>query len=174
MVFGAILGAASAVLSFKGARDSAKSQKQAARANAEIAGMNAEFSRENEFDVVLQGRSLELEKYRQINRAIGSTRAAVAGAGLEVEDDPGTVSSDLVDDMRAVGAIDIMRIRENTRLERKKFAQQTRDFEMREKFGMQSARSISPTFAGLTAGLGAATSAYQGGLFDSFFPSGGN
>lgn len=169
MVFGAILGAVSVGLSISGASKQASATKAAKKGNAKIAGLNRDIALENAFDVTLGGRDLEIEQYAKINRAIGSTRAATAGAGIVVDDDPGTTSADLVRDMRHVGAIDIQRIRRNVALERKKFEGQAEDFEMRRKFGMASASAISPGFAGLTAGLNAGVSAYTSGLFDEVF-----
>jgi len=167
-LFSAIVGGVSLVSSFVGGRKQAKAQKAAARGNAEIAGLNRDIALENARDVTLAGRDLEIEQYKTINRAIGSARAAAAGAGIEV-DLAGTISQDIVDDMRYVGAMDIQKIRQNVALERKKFEGQAEDFEMRRKFGLSSASAISPNLAGLTAGLNAGVGAYSAGLFDEVF-----
>ena len=72
--------------------------------------------------------------------------------------------------MRFVGAIDIATLRENVRLEAKKSTQQAEDFDLRAKYGMESANAINPNMAGLMAGLSSGASAYSGGLFDSIIP----
>lgn len=167
MSISAILGGVSILSSFLGGKKTASANKKAALANAEISELNAGFSRENAADVVLAGRELEIEKFQQINRSIGATRAAIAGAGLVVEDGAGTVSQDLVSDMRVIGAMDIQKIRDNVQLERKKFDQQEKDSLLRAEHGQASARSISPNFAGLTAGFGTGVAAYGQGLFDN-------
>jgi len=169
MVFPAIMAAVSIGTSIVGASKQASAQKSAKQSNAKISGLNRDIALENARDVTLAGRDLELDTYAKVNRAIGAGRAALAGAGIKVEDGPGTISSDIIDDMRYAGAMDIERIRKNVVLERKKFEGQAEDFEMRRKFGMASASAISPGFAGLTAGLNAGVGAYSAGLFDEVF-----
>jgi len=167
-LFSAIMAGLGVASSILGAKKQAKAQKGALKANAEIAGLNAETSRENAYDVELAGRFAEIEQYRKINRAVGTTRAAVAGAGIVV-DDAGATSQDLVDDMVNMGAMDITRIRRNVALERKKFEKQAENFELQKKHGMASAGSISPNFAAITAGLQSGLAAYQSGAFDDMF-----
>jgi len=168
-IFSAIVGGIGLVSSIAGASSKASANKAAKKANAEIAGLNRDIAFENARDVTLAGRELEIEQYAKINRAISSTRAGIAGAGLELEDGPGTTTQDLISDMRYMGMMDVQQIRRNIVLERKKFEGQAEDFEMRRKFGMASANAISPGFAGITAGINAGVSAYSAGLFDEVF-----
>jgi len=151
-LFSAIVGVGSTLLGMKGAKDSAEAQKQQAKANAAIARKNAAFARENQRDVLLMGRTAEIDKWGEINRAISSTRAAQAGAGLVV-DEAGTVTADQIDDMIYMGATDIRRIRNNVELEQRKFERQEESFNLQAKFGTQAANSINPNFAAISAGI---------------------
>ena len=151
-LFSALLGIGSTLLGIKGASDQAKAQKTSELGNAKIAALNADIARENQRDVEIMGRDNITAQFAKINQALGATRAAVAGAGLVV-DAPGTTTQQLVDDMAFVGALDIRRLRENIRLEKRKFKRDEESFSLQEQFGITAAGSISPGLAGFTAGV---------------------
>lgn len=181
MAITTIIGIASVAMQAFGAFRAAKAQQAQLKAQAQMAAYqqqvaqnNAAIAAQNIEDAAKRGRQAEYEHRIKVARALGTQRAATAGAGLLVDED-GTTPDWLMDDMVQKGELDVLKIRDNVKREQRKFQIQQMNFlaqagqyELQGSIATQQANNINPLMAGLTAGFGAAV-----GNADVLFPNAG-
>jgi hypothetical protein len=173
-VVGVALQAVGAFQAASAQKAQLQAQSQMAQYQQQVAENNAAIARQNMEDAAKRGRQAEYEHRLKVARAVGTQRAAVAGAGLLVDED-GTSTDWLVDDMVQKGELDVLKIRDNVAREQRQFAIQEMNFlanaEMsgfEGEIAASQAKAINPLMAGLTAGFGAAV-----GSADTLFPNAG-
>lgn len=160
MALGLILGGISIGSSFLGARKSAKAQKEALRRQAEQDRRNAEIARENARDIERVGRITISDSKVAAARQLSTAQASYVGRGVVINE-AGTTPTAVVQDMERAGEIDVIRLRNNINMEKRRAIDQAESFEAQAESTGRSANSIKPGMAGLTAGLGALANNYD-------------
>jgi hypothetical protein len=151
------LALASTAITAVGAVQQASAQKAQAEYNSAVARNNSIIAEQNAQDVEQRGGIALAQRRQALSQTIGSARAAIAGSGLLVDDAPETTPAMLLDDLTVAGQMDILTLEGNIAREARRARIQGGEFEAQAGlFGLE-ARSISPAFAGLSAGLGAAS-----------------
>jgi hypothetical protein len=152
-----VLAIASTAVSVVGAVQQANAQKAQAEYNAAVARNNAIIAEQNAQDVEQRGDIALAQRRQALNQTIGSARAAIAGSGLLVDDAPETTPAMLLDDLTVAGQMDILTLEGNIARESRRARIQGGQFEAQAGLFELEGRSISPAFAGLSAGLGTAS-----------------
>lgn len=152
-----VLAIASTTATVVSAVQQANAQKAQAEYNAAVARNNAIIAEQNAQDVEDRGDVALAERRRALSQTIGSARAAIAGAGLLTDDAPGTTPALLLDDLTVAGQMDILTLEGNIAREARRARIQGTQYEAQAGLFDLEASSISPGFAGLSAGLGAAS-----------------
>lgn len=153
MCFTVALAALSTAVSVVGAIQQANAQKAQAEYNAAVARNNAIIAEQNAQDVEDRGDIALAQRRQALNQTIGSARAAIAGSGLLVDDEPGTTPALLLDDLTVAGQMDILTLEGNIARESRRARIQGTQYEAQAGLFELEASSISPGLAGLSAGL---------------------
>lgn len=159
-MLGAIIGGISVVSSIVGASKQAKAQKRALEAQAAQDLRNAEIARENARDVERVGRITISDAKVSAARQLSTARASFVGRGVVINES-GTTPEAVVQDMVRAGEIDVIRLRNNIEMEKRRAIDQAEGFEAQAGSTSRSASSISPGLAGITAGIGAFANNYD-------------
>lgn len=163
----ALAVAASTVVSVTGAVQQAKAQKAQAEYNSAVARNNVIIAEQDAQDVEQRGDIALAQRRQALDQTIGSARTAIAGSGLLVDDAPETTPAMLLDDLTVAGQMDILTLEGNIARESRRARIQGSQFEAQAGLFDLEASSISPGFAGLSAGLGSAPRSvdllFQGG-----------
>lgn len=152
-----VLAVASTAVSVIGAVQQAQAQKAQAEYNSAVARNNATIAEQNAQDVEQRGDIALAQRRQALNQTIGSARAAIAGSGLLVDDEPGTTPALLLDDLTVAGQMDILTLEGNIARESRRARIQGAQYEAQAGLFELEASSISPGFAGLSAGLSSAS-----------------
>lgn len=150
---------ASSAMTAMGQMQQAKSQKAQANFNAAVARNNATISQQNAQDARDRGHQAEQEHRERVRLTKGTARAQQAANGFLVDDTADSTNVDLLSDIEAAGALDILKIRDNTEREARRAELQGSDFTA-QALGLDlQASSINPTFAVAGTLLGGAAKA---------------
>jgi len=161
MCISMILGIAGAAMSAVGAMQQAKAQQAQADYNAQVQRNNQIIAQQNADVVRKQARVAVQDQRRKLVQNIGTARAVMASKGLLVDDYQDSTSQALLDDITTAGAADIMTLKYNAELEERRALIQKNEFKAREDLFDMEKRSINPTFAALTAGVGGLSRNYD-------------
>lgn len=153
----AIIAGVAIAASTAGAAIQAKNAQATAAYNREVAEMNKKIALENAADVRARGRIAVFDQRRAVARAIGKTRASLAGAGVVV-DEAGTISQDAVDAMREAGELDVLRLQSNIEREERRALIQAANFEAEAGAFELERKQNNPFQAAAFAGVNRAAS----------------
>lgn len=146
-------GILSAILQGVGMFMQAAAQKQQAEFQAAVQRNNAIIAEQNA-DAIQQQGKVEEEKHRErIAQSIGTGKVAMAARGLAV-DAPGEVGEDLIDDLLLAGGMDILTIRHNVGIEKRRALIQKDQYTAQAQLFDLQASSINPALAGITGFVG--------------------
>jgi len=160
MGFMTALAIAGTGLNMLGASKKAKADKAAMRAQAEQDLRNAEIAKENARDVERVGRISINDAKVAAARTIDQAKASFVGRGVVINE-AGTAPEAVVQDMVRAGEIDVIRLRDNIDMEKRRALDQAENFEAQAASTSASASSIKPGFAALTAGVGSLAQNYD-------------
>jgi hypothetical protein len=166
-VTGALTGAGIGMRA-AGAFSAARGRKQQAEFAAGVQETNAVIAAQNARDVELRGRTAVYDKRRDIARALGTARAATAGAGLVV-DQEGTTSQEIINAMNIAGELDVMRLYNNIERERRRALIQQEQFTAQAGQFSAEASSINPLRSAFSTAVAGVTSP---GSMDILFSGG--
>lgn len=160
MGFMTALAIGSTVSGMIGASKKAKADKAALRAQAEQDLRNAEIAKENARDVERVGRININDAKVAAARSIDQAKASYVGRGVVINES-GTTPTAVVQDMVRAGEIDVIRLRDNIEMEKRRALDQAENFEAQAASTFGTASSIKPGFAALTAGIGGLANNYD-------------
>lgn len=160
MGFMTALAIGSTVVGAVGAAKQAKAQKNALKSQAEQDLRNAEIARANARDVERVGRITINDAKVSAARQLSTARASYVGRGVVINES-GTTPEAVVQDMVRAGEIDVIRLRNNIEMEKRRALDQAEGFEAQSASTSRSAGSISPGFAGLTAAVSGLANSYD-------------
>lgn len=153
MVFGLVFTALGIGAKAMAAKEAAEGQQAQAEFNASVARYNKKIAKQDKRDIELQGRAAIYNQRRQIARTLSTARASVAGSGIVV-DEAGTTPQYLIQDLMEAGEMDIMRLRNNIRREKRKAKIRVQQAKMQQSGYEAQAASINPGRSAFTAALG--------------------
>jgi hypothetical protein len=150
-IFATVVSAAGVYSQQQAAKRQAEFQAGMARRNAAIAAQNAER-------IVQEGKTLEDEHRERIAQAKGAA-GAVMGANGFLIDDPDSTNANLMADLAAEGAYDILKIADKTEAARRTAMLQGEEFGLQASLMDLKADSYKPGFAATSTLLQGAVSA---------------
>ena len=140
-------------------------QSQAAQAQAryqaQVARNNQIIAQPNAADVQHRGEAAEDEHRRRIHQTKGAAKAVQASHGFLVDDSVDSTNVQMVADLAEAGALDILRIRDNTEREKHRALVQGDQFAAEAGLFDLKASSGGGALAAVGTLLGGAQSAYK-------------
>lgn len=109
-----VAGAASTGMQVLGSMQQGKAAQAQANYQAAVANNNAKLAEWQAQDAIERGKEEERQHRTQVQRFLGSQRAAIAGSGFEMGDE---TSLSLLSDTAAQGELDALTIRSNAERE---------------------------------------------------------
>lgn len=147
-----LFAVAGTALSVAGAIGEAQTRKGTARYRAQVAATNKVIAEQN-IEASRKAEKVDLDTLaRSIRSGVGSTRAAAAASGLDINAE-GETGVQLVRDVQRAGSFKLLQLRHKFELDRRSMAQQAMKASAEGDLLTMQANSISPAMAGLTAGM---------------------
>jgi hypothetical protein len=145
-------GISMAVIGVAGSLEQASAQKAQGKYQQQQLNFNSSVSELQATDAINRGNQEALAKRKQTKQVIGSQRAALAAQGIDVNND---TSVTIQQDTAALGAEDVMTIKNNAWREAWGYKVQAQDYQSQGEFARISANSNAKQTL-LTGGLQAA------------------
>lgn len=129
----------------------ANSANSQGKYESNIYGINASLASRQADDAFVRGREAEYRSRIGTRRLIGKQRAALGAQGIEIDSGSG---ADIQDDAVAMGALDVMTIRNNAAREAWGYNVQAEGYRMRGKLARSAGKNRAYSTL-LSTGLGA-------------------